>query len=978
MPGGAIRGAGRVRSWWTVAVLAVALGVTSLGVLAYLVGNRATDAVRHEARASLSATASLTALFLSEQLGGVEELMGSFARRRLLQRALEQPGRGVRPEAQRHMIELVRSRPGTFNAAGIVDPAGRMLASTVGPQAIGADFSDRDWYQVVSRSRKPYVSKALAGRSPGSPLAIAVATPVQAQSGRLLGIMVVGYTLDDLQAFVRRFARNQGVDVTVTDQAGVVIGLPNATPRSLTSSKADRRVRAALAGRKGTADGDRNAMGKPVLSAFAPVPRLGWTVVAERPSTRAYAEVDRLQTEVILITAPLALLMLTGGTLLARALRSRDVERDRAERLASINKAVLEASREGMTLIDPQGRPLSANPTIQEYGKALGLEPDADRYAELVRVAPATTDPEAFAATIAALRANPDLEVSDEFTLADSGRSFHRYSTPVRDEDGTVIGRLFVLRETTAERQAQSDLQRAREHAEQANSAKTEFLSRMSHELRTPLHAILGFGELLEGEDLPEEQRAKLSQMTRGGRHLLALINEVLDLSRIERGDLSMSVEPVHAGQVVQETLELVGPLAAARSVTIAALAAADFDLYVMADRQRLKQVLLNILSNAIKYNREGGGVKLSCARDGSARARISVADTGVGIPTEDIPRVFEPFERLGAEETEVEGTGLGLALSKRLTEAMGGEIGAESEIGRGTTFWLELPLVTAAPKVRTPDPGGPLPASRLRGPARTVLCIEDNPSNIKLVETIFADRPEVTLLVATQGSLGLELAREHRPALILLDVNLSDIPGEEVLRRLRSDARTADIAIVMVSADATPGQIRRLRRAGADDYLTKPFEIAQFLAIIDGAPPVRHAESTENGSANATAILDETAINRLHALARSPNAGSSAVRDIVRVFLSDALERVAALQAAVDDEDLDAAVDVAHALRSGSGAVGAANITSLCHRLEAAAELGDIETVRGAAEGLDAALADARDALEAEFGPLQADPPTT
>ena len=335
----------------------------------------------------------------------------------------------------------------------------------------------------------------------------------------------------------------------------------------------------------------------------------------------------------------------------------------------------------------------------------------------------------------------------------------------------------------------------------------------MSHELRTPLHAILGFGELLERHDPRPDQREQLTQIMKAGRHLLELINEVLDLSRIDDGALRLSLEPVDVVEVVTETLEMLEPVANASAVRLAAPRFERPGIHVLADRQRLKQVLLNLLSNAVKYNREGGEVRVAGTTAAAPLTRIEVADTGLGIAPGDVERAFSAFERLGAETTDVEGTGLGLALTKRLIEAMGGTIGVESEVGRGTTFWIDLPEVSAldaaVPEQRRPAPPASVP---LRTDARTVLYIEDNPSNIKLVETILRERPEVTLLVAQQGRLGLDLAREHAPALVLLDLNLPDISGEEILRRLRADERTASIPVVMVSADATVGQVARLR----------------------------------------------------------------------------------------------------------------------------------------------------------------------
>jgi CheY-like chemotaxis protein len=261
---------------------------------------------------------------------------------------------------------------------------------------------------------------------------------------------------------------------------------------------------------------------------------------------------------------------------------------------------------------------------------------------------------------------------------------------------------------------------------------------------------------------------------------------------------------------------------------------APQFDRHVLVDRQRLRQVLMNLLGNAVKYNRGGGDVTISCHPTPGGRLRVAVADTGPGIPAEMMGHLFLPFERLGAERTPVEGTGIGLSICKRLVELMGGQIGAESEVGRGSTFWVELEPAEA-PQER-PGPAAPgMPAAPAgAGGDATVLYVEDNLSNLRLVERILARRPATRLVAATQGSLALELAREHRPELILLDVHLPDMEGDEVLQRLREDPETRDIPVVAVSAEATPRKIERFHAAGARAYLTKPLDLRQFLQVVD------------------------------------------------------------------------------------------------------------------------------------------------
>jgi CheY-like chemotaxis protein len=356
----------------------------------------------------------------------------------------------------------------------------------------------------------------------------------------------------------------------------------------------------------------------------------------------------------------------------------------------------------------------------------------------------------------------------------------------------------------------------------------------MSHELRTPLNAVLGFGQLLEVDNLSDDQHDSVNHILKAGRHLLDLINEVLDISRIEAGELALSPEPVLVSDLIQEAVDLMRPAVDQRGIQVVVDRSGICDCYVFADRQRGKQILLNLLSNAVKYNRTRGTIALTCQQQNDARISISVADTGHGIAAERLGLLFVPFERLGAEGTDVEGTGIGLALSKRLAEAMGGTIGATSSLGQGSVFSLELPRVE-----------GPVERyERLNGGAHTtvaaaalrhrVLHIEDNLSNLKLVERIFAQRPDVEVIAALHGSLGLELAREHDPALILLDLHLPDIGGEQVLQRLRDDPVTASIPVVIVSADATSGQIQRLLASGASSYITKPIDVRELLSIFE------------------------------------------------------------------------------------------------------------------------------------------------
>ncbi|RYX85275.1 PAS domain S-box protein [bacterium] len=401
---------------------------------------------------------------------------------------------------------------------------------------------------------------------------------------------------------------------------------------------------------------------------------------------------------------------------------------------------------------------------------------------------------------------------------------------------GEAIGIVGMARDIT-ERQEQAEaLHAAKIEADTANRAKSEFLSRMSHELRTPLNAILGFGQILEMRGLGSEERAAVTQILRGGWHLLDLVNEVLEISRVEAGHLELSLEPISLGNLVTDSCDLVRPLADQRGIRLKENDAHLCEQYVMADQQRLKQVLINLLSNAIKYNRPSGEVEVSCIQQAEGKIRIAVRDTGLGISKEETEKLFTPFERLKATNSDIEGSGLGLALSQGLVQAMGGIIGVESTEGQGSTFWVDLPETTApietlqelAPEVFETQ------AVRSNEQNYTVLSVEDNLSNLWLLEAILTQRPEINLLAAMQGSVGLDMARQHAPDLVLLDLNLPDMTGAQVLEQLRADETTAHIPVIVISADATPTQIERLLRAGAKDYLTKPLNVPKFLRTLD------------------------------------------------------------------------------------------------------------------------------------------------
>jgi PAS domain S-box-containing protein len=413
----------------------------------------------------------------------------------------------------------------------------------------------------------------------------------------------------------------------------------------------------------------------------------------------------------------------------------------------------------------------------------------------------------------------------------------HRRRSFTKDDVFFLQSVANVLTAAIVRQRAEESIRLAREQAETANRAKSEFLSRMSHELRTPLNAILGFTQLLELDAPNPSQAESISHISRAGKHLLSLINEVLDIARIESGRLALSPEPINVCEFLTGVVELIRPVAQRYDVELhLEFGDREPDDYVQADQQRLKQVMLNLLSNAVKYNRPEGHVYITCQPVETGRYRIDVRDTGRGIPATMLPRLFVPFERLGAESTDIEGTGIGLALSRGIVTALEGELTVQSTEGVGSTFSVTLPR-TSAPVLEPLLAVSPVaPPPHVAGDRRTLLYIEDQDLNLRLVERILSNHPRYRLISTMQGRLALDLAREHQPDLILLDLNLPDMSGEEVLAHVKADPATATIPVIMVSADAMGTRIEKLLRQGASGYLTKPYKVGEFLRVIDEA----------------------------------------------------------------------------------------------------------------------------------------------
>ena len=412
------------------------------------------------------------------------------------------------------------------------------------------------------------------------------------------------------------------------------------------------------------------------------------------------------------------------------------------------------------------------------------------------------------------------------------------------DRDRKLQGVFAAARDVTERKRFEQTLQETKAAAEKANLAKSDFLSSMSHELRSPLNAILGFAQLMSTDTPPpsDAQKANIDPILHAGWYLLELINEILDLAQVESGKLALSLEPISLEEVILECQAMIVPQGQKRGIGMT-FPVFDVLYYVDADRTRLKQVLINLLSNAIKYNQPNGTVTVDCAliaREGStpARVRVNVRDTGAGLAPEMLKQLFQSFNRLGRETSAEEGTGIGLVMSKRLVEMMGGVIGVESTVGVGSVFWFDLHAsIAPSPSVDRVESAAMEQAQVYQGAhLRTLLYIEDNPANLKLVEQLIARRPDMRLWSARDGNLGIQLARANHPDVILMDINLPGISGIEAMQLLREDPATMHIPVVALSANAMPGDIQKGLLAGFFRYLTKPIRVTEFMNTLDVA----------------------------------------------------------------------------------------------------------------------------------------------
>jgi signal transduction histidine kinase/DNA-binding response OmpR family regulator len=799
--------------------VAAAFGAwVALGLLAYLSIHLSTNALKREVDHRVASTSTIGARLIRTDLDGLKQVAQAYASRPSLRAAVEkvQEGRNTDQAITAQLRELRSLRPGIATTF-VATAQGRLIAiDPATPSIVGRNFSFRDWYRGVQRTGKPYVSRAYVSQATGRPPVVAAAVPIK-EGGREVGILVAAYRISHFQQLVDAMAVDDGIRLLVIDSHGVLLAEPGNHTGLIRLTSNPQAVKA-FSDHQGAQTLDTGAGTE--LVAVRQVPAVGWWVASWVPTKNAYSGVGAIRAAVIALALALALGLAAGAAVLARSLRRRERAEAELARQHAITQAVLNSSQEAIAMIADDGGLLLSNSRMRHLRNELSAPfgPNGND-----RVAEQLAEPERFSADRRLEAADPDLELVNEYEVASSRRRYLRYSAPVADESGRRLGRIITVREVTAEREAAQ--------------LKSDLVATVSHELRTPLTGVLGFAELLQQPDLDRDTRERYTSIIYSeASRLTRLINDFLDLQRIEDQGLTLDLQTLDLGDLIRDVAEMV---TAAHETHTIQLDLSDEPIEVTADAERLAQVLTNLLSNAIKYSPNETQIHVSAAIEDGA-ARVSVRDRGIGIATEHHKDLFTKFFRVDSSDTRtIGGTGLGLALARDVIEAHGGRIGLESSTGDGSTFWFELPHAQAAQFTKP-----------------RVLIVEDDNGAATLLATFLEDAFDVE--ISSTGAEALDHARRQPPNVICLDIGLPGaVTGWQVLSHIKSDNRTAHIPVVVCtgSHDST-----RATALGAADFLTKPFNRESLLNAVTKLLPT--------GSGEILVVDDEPTVRSLVAAA--------------------------------------------------------------------------------------------------------------
>ncbi len=816
------------RGAWLLALLLLLFTLPLMSGTYWMYLQSAKEIEKRELQGDVVRARTLAAI-VDKDLTSAETILTSIADRSSLR---EDWARRNLPSIDVQLQEARKFEP-AFLFASVYETDGTLRAIVPSDPIVGQNFANRDWYRGVTANWRPYVSDVYRTAAGSQPLVVAVAVPIRDEHGNAAGILMATYSLADLAAKFDSIEKGGWQGFVIVDQHGVVAASPEIQSQSEPLSVSmSGLVGRALAGAEGSErvsiDGQDSFVG------FVPIPRLGWAALYQRPASQALAPALRLKSQFRSVSIYLLLIYLLTAAFAALLVR-------RQARLLAANqelnqqlgKQVTEAKRSRdeldgyfMLSIDLlciaglDGYFKRLNPA---WEKVLGWSTNAllsRPYMEFIH----PDDRERTAQEVERQSKGLDaIRFENRYLCKDGSYRWLMWNASPSLKDQLIHA---TARDVTELRQTQEALVIAKNEAERSNRFKDQFLSTMSHELRTPLNAVLGFSDLL-GEDrygpMNEKQRRYLNHIVTGGKHLLRLINDILDLSRIEAGRLQLAMEDVSVEKAFAEACDTLHPLISKKHHVV--IKHATPGLSVRADGTRLKQILMNLLGNAVKFTPEGGQIELAASRIGDF-VRLEVRDSGPGIPPAEQKRIFEAFYRLGQNSKSAEGTGLGLAITQRLVELHGGQLGIESHPGSGSCFHFTLPFVASIEPREEPE----IESKAEDAVAAKILVVEDDRTSAMLLETQLVSAG-YRVTVCRQPERAVEMAVELQPAAVTMDIVMRPINGWQVLTALKSDRRTAHIPVIVVTIVDQPSTGALL---GADEYIVKPVEKLVLLASVD------------------------------------------------------------------------------------------------------------------------------------------------